>query len=110
MPGTGYIGHRGDIPARRSADGTGLRTLDSPPGGRVSPPGGGEAPDPDAYLALAVALNIPGNYLIGGGGGIALFAGVSRLFSVPGFVITIMLAVAPVPLAVMIFGIEFLPQ
>ena len=60
------------------------------------------------YLALAVALNIPGNYLIGGGGGIALFAGVSRLYSVPGFLITILLSVAPVPLAVMLFGTDFL--
>ena len=56
------------------------------------------------YLALAAALNIPGNYVIGGGGGIALFAGTSRLFSVPGFFVTIMLAVSPVPIAVMIFG------
>ena len=60
------------------------------------------------YLALAVALNIPGNYLIGGGGGIALFAGVSRLYSVPGYLITIVLSVAPVPLAVLLFGTEFL--
>lgn len=60
------------------------------------------------YLALAVALNIPGNYLIGGGGGIALFAGVSRLYSVPGFLITIVLAVAPVPIAVLLFGTDFL--
>ena len=60
------------------------------------------------YLALAVALNIPGNYLIGGGGGIALFAGVSRLFSAPGFFVTILLAVAPVPFAVMFFGTAFL--
>ncbi len=56
------------------------------------------------YFALAVALNIPGNYLIGGGGGIALFAGVSRLFAAPAFMLTIVLAVAPVPLAVLIFG------
>lgn len=56
------------------------------------------------YLALAVALNIPGNYIIGGGGGIALFAGTSRLFSVPGFLVTILLAVSPVPIAVMVFG------
>ena len=56
------------------------------------------------YLALAVALNIPGNYLIGGGGGIALFAGVSRIFGVAGFLLTIVLAVAPVPLAVLMFG------
>lgn len=60
------------------------------------------------YLGLAVALNIPGNYVIGGGGGIALLAGVSRLFSVTGFFITIALAVAPVPIAVMIFGTEIL--
>lgn len=60
------------------------------------------------YLALAVALNVPGNFLIGGGGGIALFAGVSRLYSVPGFLATIAIAVAPVPLAVLIYGTEFL--
>ena len=58
------------------------------------------------YVALAVALNIPGNYLIGGGGGIALFAGISRLFAVPAFLLTIVLAVAPVPLAVLYFGPE----
>ena len=60
------------------------------------------------YLALAVALNIPGNYLIGGGGGIALFAGLSRLFSVPGYLLTIVIAVSPVPVAVMFFGTTFL--
>lgn len=60
------------------------------------------------YLALAFALNIPGNYLIGGGGGIALFAGVSRLYSVPGFLVTIVLSVAPVPIAVLLFGTDFL--
>ena len=60
------------------------------------------------YLALAVAFNIPGNYLIGGGGGIALFAGVSRLYSVPGFLLTTVLSVAPVPLAVLLFGADFL--
>lgn len=60
------------------------------------------------YLALAAALNIPGNYLIGGGGGIALFAGASRLFSVSGFILTVILAVAPVPVAVLLFGARFL--
>ncbi|MCG6891118.1 MAG: hypothetical protein LJE92_16155 [Gammaproteobacteria bacterium] len=60
------------------------------------------------YLALAVALNIPGNYLIGGGGGIALFAGVSRLYSVSAYLLTIALAVAPVPLAVFFFGADIL--
>jgi hypothetical protein len=56
------------------------------------------------YLTLAVALNVPGNYLIGGGGGIALIAGLSRVYSIPGFLLTILLAVAPVPLAVLVLG------
>ncbi len=60
------------------------------------------------YLALAVAINIPGNVIIGGGGGIALTAGVSRVYSVTGFLATIVLAVAPVPLAVLVFGKEVL--
>lgn len=50
------------------------------------------------YLALAVLLNVPGNAFIGGGGGIALVAGMSRFFGFPAFVVTIALAVAPVPL------------
>lgn len=60
------------------------------------------------YLALGIALNIPGNFLIGGGGGIALFAGISRLYSFSGFLLTIAIAVAPVPIAVLVFGTEFL--
>jgi len=60
------------------------------------------------YLALAVALNVPGNYLVGGGGGIALIAGVSRVYTIPGFLLTVVLAVSPVPLAVLIFGTGFL--
>lgn len=60
------------------------------------------------YLALAVAINVPGNFLIGGGGGIALFAGISRLYSIPGFLATIAISVAPIPIAVLIFGKEFL--
>ena len=54
------------------------------------------------YVAVALALNVPGNILIGGGGGIALAAGFSRLFSLPGFALTVALAVAPVPLAIVI--------
>lgn len=50
------------------------------------------------YLALAVLLNLPGNALIGGGGGIGLIAGMSRLFPLPLFVLLIALAVAPVPI------------
>ena len=57
------------------------------------------------YLALAVLLNVPGNIVIGGGGGIALVAGLSGLYSVPRYCLTIALAVAPVPLAVALTGI-----
>jgi hypothetical protein len=62
------------------------------------------------YIALAILVNLPGNILIGGGGGISLIAGASRLFSLPGFLITIALAVSPVPLAILIFGKEILQR
>ena len=58
------------------------------------------------YLAIAVALNIPGNTVIGGGGGISLAAGMSRLFGSCRFVLTLAIAVAPVPLLIVIFGTD----
>ena len=60
------------------------------------------------YGALAVAINLPGNIVMGGGGGISLMAGASKLYSVPGFIATITLAVSPVPIAILIFEAEFL--
>ncbi|MCB1478921.1 MAG: hypothetical protein KDJ62_08610 [Rhodobiaceae bacterium] len=60
------------------------------------------------YLGLAVLFNLPGNFLIGGGGGIGLLAGLSGLFSFPGYLATVMIAVSPVPLAVAFFGTGFL--
>jgi hypothetical protein len=50
------------------------------------------------YLVLAVLFNLPGNALIGDGGGIALIAGMSRLFPFPKFVLLVCLAITPVPL------------
>jgi uncharacterized membrane protein YdjX (TVP38/TMEM64 family) len=59
---------------------------------------------PWRYPLLAVLVNIPGNAVIGGGGGIAFTAGFSRLFR-PGLtVLTLALAVAPVPLTVWLTG------
>jgi len=55
------------------------------------------------YLVLAVLINIPGNSVIGGGGGIALLAGLSGLFRLPVALITVALATAPVPLMVWLF-------
>ena len=56
------------------------------------------------FLALMVALNVPGNALIGGGGGICLVAGFSRLFSLPAYVLAVGIAVAPVPLMFLVTG------
>jgi hypothetical protein len=50
------------------------------------------------FLALAVLLNLPGNTVLGGGGGIAMLAAMSGLFPFPGYLLTVALAVAPVPL------------
>lgn len=52
------------------------------------------------FIALAAAINLPGNVLIGGGGGIAMLAGMSGLFPFPMYLLTIALAVAPVPLVI----------
>ncbi|WP_135503793.1 hypothetical protein [Roseovarius aestuariivivens] len=60
------------------------------------------------YLALLVLINLPGNVLIGGGGGIALMAGASRIFTWPRFLLTVAVAVSPVPLALMLAGPRFL--
>jgi hypothetical protein len=56
------------------------------------------------YIAVMVALNTPGNAIIGGGGGIALLAGMSGLFTFPRFLAAVSLAVLPVPLVIMLTG------
>lgn len=52
------------------------------------------------FLALALLLNLPGNAVIGGGGGIVMLAGMTRMFSFPAYLLTVAVAVAPVPLIV----------
>lgn len=56
------------------------------------------------YIAMALLLNMPGNFVLGGGGGLAFAAGASRLFGVVPFFVSIAVAVAPFPLAFMLFG------
>lgn len=56
------------------------------------------------YVALALSVNVPGNAVIGGGGGIMMMAGLSGLFSPLPTALTIIIAVSPVPIAVMLFG------
>ncbi|MEP1201976.1 hypothetical protein [Tateyamaria sp.] len=58
------------------------------------------------YIAVALAVNTPGNSIIGGGGGIMMMAGLSGLFSPVATLLTIMIAVAPVPSAVFFFGLH----
>jgi hypothetical protein len=50
------------------------------------------------YLAIAILFNMPGNYLIGGGGGISLACGLSHRIAWKWFLLTVVLAVSPVPL------------
>lgn len=57
------------------------------------------------YLALIVLFNLPGNSVIGGGGGIAFTAGLSGLFSLPGYLAAVMVAVLPVPLFFLVSGL-----
>lgn len=58
------------------------------------------------YVALALAVNTPGNSVIGGGGGIMIMAGLSGIFSPLSTFLTVVLAVSPVPLAVMFLGLQ----
>ncbi len=56
------------------------------------------------YPAIGILFNIPGNYLIGGGGGISLACGISRSISWKWFLLTVIVSVLPVPLLVW-FGV-----
>lgn len=58
------------------------------------------------YIALALAVNTPGNSIIGGGGGIMMMAGLSGIFSPLVTLLTIAIAVSPVPLAVLFLGLR----
>lgn len=57
------------------------------------------------YLALAIAVNTPGNSIIGGGG-IMIMAGLSGIFSPIATMLTVAIAVSPVPLAIMFLGLQ----
>ncbi|MEP5759875.1 MAG: hypothetical protein ABJ327_11345 [Litoreibacter sp.] len=62
------------------------------------------------YLLLAALLNIPGNAVIGGGGGIAFIGGFSRLYGPMLTFVVIAVAVLPVPLTVWIMGADALSK
>lgn len=48
-------------------------------------------------LAVIVMINMPGNTVLGGGGGIAMAVGYSRALTAPAFIACAAVAVAPVP-------------
>ena len=50
------------------------------------------------YLMIAVALNLPGNVIIGGGGGIGVIAGMSNLCPFPKYLLFVSLAIMPLPI------------
>ena len=50
------------------------------------------------HLAIVAILNLPGNALIGGGGGISVIAGMTKIFPFYVFILLVAVAVAPVPL------------
>jgi len=53
------------------------------------------------WLAVIALINMPGNTVIGGGGGIAMAIGYSRTFTFPAFLVCVAAAVAPVPAMVL---------
>jgi hypothetical protein len=54
------------------------------------------------YLLLALLLNLPGNVVIGGAGGIAMMAGMCRLYSFPRYLLLLTVAILPGPVLVML--------
>ena len=49
-------------------------------------------------LMITVTLNLPGNVLIGGGGGIGLIAGMSGLCPFPKYILFVSLGITPLPI------------
>ena len=58
------------------------------------------------YVLLALVVNMPGSSLLGGGGGILMMAGLSRVFTPLATLVTMLIAVAPIPVVVWVFGID----
>lgn len=56
------------------------------------------------YLSLMIAINFPGNVVLGGGGGLAMVAGISRLFTIPRYFLLVAVAISPIPLSLLVFG------
>lgn len=55
-------------------------------------------------LLLAAALNLPGNALIGGAGGIGMIAGMSRAYPLVRYLLLVAVATTPAPLFLLLHG------
>ena len=60
------------------------------------------------YVTLGLLINMPGNIALGGGGGIMMAGGLSRLFQSRFVILTVILATLPVPLSVWLLGADVL--
>jgi len=58
------------------------------------------------FLIIGVLFNVPGNVLIGGGGGIGLVAGMSRLFHFPKYLLLVCLAITPGPIIFLLRAVQ----
>lgn len=56
------------------------------------------------YLTLALLINLPGNAFLGGGGGLMLASGLSRLFQPGKTILTLAIAILPFPVGFWLFG------
>lgn len=56
------------------------------------------------YLAIAIAVNVPGNALIGGGGGIGFVAGMSMIVKYRTYIAVLALAISPLPMSFFLFA------
>jgi hypothetical protein len=64
------------------------------------------------YVLVAFLLNMPGNFVLGGGGGIGLLCGLNRQFSWFGFFVMVALAAIPLPVLAFlgVLQLDFLTQ
>lgn len=54
--------------------------------------------------SLILIINLPGNAILGGGGGIAMIAGMTRFFSLSEFVVGVLIAIAPIPVLLIVLS------
>tara|TARA_R110001592_G_scaffold64165_1_gene196973 strand:+ start:14080 stop:14655 length:576 start_codon:yes stop_codon:yes gene_type:complete len=57
-------------------------------------------------FTLMILLNLPGNIVLGGGGGIAMSYGYYRKLSTLKFLISLMIATSPIPILLAVFGVK----